>query len=223
MVGGVTRASSGRFGRALSFDGSDDRVTTVLNVDQNGASSPAITFEAWVYPTRVGSAGRQIVMSTDNGGFDWALHHEGSMWSVFTGSNAYGSDLAVDVNKWQHIAAVFIPGTGVRICRNGVGRLIASIDYDVSDANLMLGGSTFGGYFAGMIDEVAVYPRELTEAELKQHATSGLYGDNMGDVCDPCPETLAVTCSPSTYLDQDGDGYGVQGSSACTGGVAQLD
>lgn len=222
LVGGVTRISSGKVGRALSFDGVDDAVTTPLNVNESGSGAGA-TFEAWVFPTSTSSGGHHV-LSTDNSGYDWSLLREGSTWYVFTGEGSRSTGLSVDLNQWQHVAAVFTPGTGVRFYKNGVSVLLPNIDYDTSDANVALGKNPgFGEYFAGRIDEAAVYPRPLTAAEIQLHYQVGLFGDGLGDVCDPCVTSGNPNCAPTTCLDQDGDGYGQQGSSACSGGVRNFD
>jgi RHS repeat-associated protein len=46
--------------------------------------------------------------------------------------------------------------------------------------------------------------------------------DGLGDACDPCPSTTDKTCAPTTCLDEDGDGYGVLGASACAAGHPEL-
>jgi RHS repeat-associated protein len=222
LVGGVTRVTLGKSGRALSFDGVDDRVTTPLNIDRSNTTA-GVMFEAWVYPTSL-SSGRHHVLSTDNGGYDWSLLREGGTWYVFTGEDSRSTGVTVDLNQWQHVAAVFTPGVGVRFYKNGVAALVPFLAYDTSDANINIGRNpSFGEYFAGQIDEVAVYPRPLTAAEIKQHYDTGLVGDSMGDVCDPCPTSGDGACVPTTCLDQDGDGYGKQGASACSGGVKNFD
>jgi hypothetical protein len=55
---------------------------------------------------------------------------------VFTGEEARSTGMSVDLNQWQHVAAVFIPGTGVRFYKNGVSVLIPFIGYDTSDADV---------------------------------------------------------------------------------------
>jgi hypothetical protein len=76
-------------------------------VDQTlGASG--VTFEAWVYPT-VSDSNRRQVFSTDDGGYDWSLLHQNGTWWVFDGSNALDTGLAVELNRWQHVAVVFDP------------------------------------------------------------------------------------------------------------------
>ena len=46
--------------------------------------------------------------------------------------------------------------------------------------------------------------------------------DGLGDACDPCPNSTDPTCAPTTCLDEDGDGYGVPGASACAAGHPEL-
>ncbi len=222
LANGVVRTAAGKRGSALQFDGGNDSVNTPLNINQ-GPTTPGVTFEAWVYPTST-SGGRHHVFGTDDGNHDWSLLREGGTWFVFTGDSSQSTGMSVDVNQWQHVAAVFTPGVGIVFYKNGVSRLVPQISYETSDANLALGRNPgFGEYFDGRIDEAAVYPRALTELEVRAHYQIGFYGDQLGDACDPCVSSMSLTCAPSTCLDQDGDGYGQPGSSACSGGVAKLD
>lgn len=164
-VGGAASSADGKYIRGGSFDGTDDYLTTTLNVDQGGAA--AVTFEAWVYPT-VNSSSYKYVVSTDNGGSDWGLALYGATWYVSNGTSAVNTSQSVSFNAWQHMVVSFEPGVGVKLYRNGA--LIWSngtISYDASDANVTIGRQgTSGNYFAGRLDEVAVYSRALSLAEI---------------------------------------------------------
>lgn len=152
-----------QLGNALWFDGVDDYVATPLNIDQGG-STPGLTFEAWVYPTT--DSGAHIVISSDNGGWDWSVEQNGATWAVFNGSGRWDTGFAVDVNQWQHVAAVFIPGTGVEFYKNGQRAFNSGIAYDGSDRAVAIGRNPgYGSYFAGAIDEVRVWNRPRSEAE----------------------------------------------------------
>lgn len=152
-----------QLGNALWFDGVDDYVATPLNIDQGG-STPGLTFEAWVYPTT--DSGAHIVISSDNGGWDWSMEQNGATWAVFNGSGRWDTGFAVDVNQWQHVAAVFIPGTGVEFYKNGQRAFNSGIGYDGSDRAVAIGRNPgYGSYFAGAIDEVRVWNRPRSEAE----------------------------------------------------------
>jgi streptogramin lyase len=199
LANGVTRIPDGKFGRALSFDGVDDIVTTTLNIDQSVGTG--VTMEAWVYPTS-NSSGRHEVISTDNGGFDWSILREGAVWFVFTGNDSSSTGFTVDLNQWQHLAAVF-SGTSVRFYKNGVEKVIATLGFESSDANIAIGSRAVGGEsFAGRIDEVAVYNRALSAAEVQSHLAFGSF-DGSGDACDNCP----ARPNPD-QADVDHDGFG---------------
>jgi Putative metal-binding motif len=68
------------------------------------------------------------------------------------------------------------------------------------------------------MDEFVIYPRALTAEEVGRVMASPIeYGDNQGDACDACPASMDGNCAPVTCRDDDGDGYGVLGASACGG------
>jgi len=173
--GGVTTVADGWEGRAGSFDGSNDSIETELFIDQSSASSSAVTMEAWVYPTST-SSGRHEVISTDNDGYDWSLLRNGGTWTVFNGSGEFSTGLSVDMDQWQHIAAVFIPGTGVTFYKNGKQTASTStISYDASTAGVVIGSRSVGGeFFDGKIDDAAVYNRALTSSEIERHYELGI-------------------------------------------------
>ena len=165
-LGGAAGGAPGNYILGGSFDGSNDYITTTLNIDQGGTA--AVTFEAWVYPT-LNSNSYKYVFSTENGGADWGLSMYGSTWYVSNGSNALSTSQTVLFNVWQHMMVSFEPGVGVKLYRNGA--LIwsnATISYDASDANVTLGrmGSSNVYYYTGLMDEVAVYNRALSLAEI---------------------------------------------------------
>ena len=60
IVAGATRTTAGRFGRALSFDGVDDRVN--VNDAASLDLTTGMTLEAWVNPTAAGGAWRTVVI-----------------------------------------------------------------------------------------------------------------------------------------------------------------
>jgi hypothetical protein len=163
-----TAGDPGRLGSALRFDGVNDRVETRLVIEQE-SESPAVTMMAWVYPTST-STGRHMVLSTDNGDYDWSLLREGATWRVYTGEASRSTGLSVNVNQWQHIAAVFDPQAGeVRFYKNGVLATIPHLAYDWTTSALALGNrpGTLNRAFAGRIDEVQVYDRGLSGDEIQ--------------------------------------------------------
>jgi len=161
-------ASSPR-GGAAQFDGQNDRVTTLLNLDQS-EGSPGATMMAWVYPTRSDTE-RKYVLSTDDGSNDWSIMHWVGNWYVMTGEFIPNTDLAVDTNQWQHVAAVFDPAMGeVRFYKNGQEGLVHDLYYGVNNNPILLGDNP--GYregpFEGKIDEVQIYERALSAEQIQE-------------------------------------------------------
>jgi RHS repeat-associated protein len=161
-VSGATWTDQGRQGGALVFDGVDDGITTPVRINQ-AADSPGATFAAWVCPTGSGTL-KQVVSST-NGGYDWAILRNGNYWSVATGASNFTTQFAVEVDTWQHIAAVFDPAKGeIRFYWNGQRQVIPVLSYDASSNPIAIGRnslSQYQEYFAGAIDEVRVYDRPI--------------------------------------------------------------
>lgn len=160
-----TTGVSGRTNQAALFDGADDGLATSLWLDQSSSSRGA-TLMAWVYPGSA-SSGQHQVLSTGAG---WSLLRDGGTWAVFNGSAIINTGVSVDVNRWQHIAAVFQPGSGVRFYKNGVpvGGWMP-INYNYSTSPLVVGRHPNGGqHFDGRIDDVRIFSTALSNAEVQR-------------------------------------------------------
>lgn len=170
---GATTVETGRFGRAGSFNGTTHYVSTTLSINQS-PSSPGVTMEAWVYPTMTDGNPRSI-LSTENGGYDWGIIVQNGKWHVNTGLSQKDTGIAVDLNTWQHITAVFTPQSGIKFYKNDTVVDITEIDYDLMSNALAIGrnaSTTSQNYFfQGQIDEVLVYARPLTVSEVTNHNT----------------------------------------------------
>lgn len=177
IANGAVTVTDGRYGRAGSFDGIDDYLATPLNIDQS-ADSTGMTVEGWLYPT-LSDATYRYVFSTFNNGYEWGLSSQYGTWSVDTGKSRYSlSGVPLDRNQWQHIAVVFTPGNSIRFYRNGVMSkeiTATNMDYNTDDRNLFIGSrDAASGFFAGLVDEMAVFDRPLGAAEILDHYQAGI-------------------------------------------------
>jgi hypothetical protein len=78
------------------------------------------------------------------------------------------------LNIWTHLAATY-DGTTLRLYVNGVqaGSRAVSGAIQVSNRPLRIGGnSVWGEWFAGRIDEVRIYRRALSAAEVQADMTT---------------------------------------------------
>ena len=72
------------------------------------------------------------------------------------------------MNTWTHLAATY-DGTTVRLYVNGAQVASRAVTGNLisSTGALRIGGNTiWGEYFSGLIDEVRIYNRALTPAEI---------------------------------------------------------
>jgi hypothetical protein len=188
IVGATRVAGQAGFGGALSFDGT----ASIVNVAHSAslALSSGMTLEAWVNPSaNTGTApngGWRTVLMKERGtnGLAYALYgNDGNSnpsrpaGYVHNGASG-GTDKeaaagpALPVGTWSHLAVTF-DGTTIRLYVNGTLRssFAASGAIAASTAPLRIGGNnvfTSPGteFFAGLIDEVRVYSRALSAAEI---------------------------------------------------------
>jgi hypothetical protein len=180
-IAGATRTTTGRFGGALSFDGVDDWVTVP---DSNPLDlTTAMTIEAWVRPTAVAGDWRTVLLKEQPGNLIYALYAGDNAGRaathVFTtndrGTNATS---ATPLNAWTHLAATY-DRTTLRLYVNGAQAGTRSLTGNLrtSTGVLRIGGNgVWGEWFAGLIDEVRVYNRALTAAEIQADMTSPVSG-----------------------------------------------
>jgi hypothetical protein len=169
-ITGATRTTAGQFGRALSFDGVDDRISIA-----DAASldlTAGVTLEAWVNPTNLGGW-RMIVAKTTNGtpnNYFLALDDGVPTFGFFnTGWREHTGGAAVPLNVWTHVAATFNDAANqVRLYVNGVEVFTSTETASLvtNAAQLRIGVGFSNEVFAGRIDELRVYNRTLSAAEI---------------------------------------------------------
>jgi uncharacterized protein (TIGR03437 family) len=185
LQNGATFAA-GQVGQAFSFDGTDDYVST--NLDAQPSAMPNTAWDAWVFPTRVNQSFRQGIMSIDTGGFARSVLIEAGTgnFGVFTGSGVW-QPTPVTLNQWQHIAVVYTP-TGIRFYKNGVEFIFnGGPNTTGSSGRFTIGRFPgFPQYFQGRIDEVEVFNRALSQAEIQAIFNAGSAGKCKTTTPGPC-------------------------------------
>jgi hypothetical protein len=194
----------GKVGQAFSFDGGDDAVEVQPNSNLN--LTAALSIDAWVNPSDI-SNDRGIVEKTVGGGVNtqYLLFLQGGS-VVFRLIKVPGvehatlvSDVLVPLNTWTHIAATW-DGATMKLFVNGVQQsrmfpLTGTINGGVGPTLIGKGGSNIN-HFAGLIDEVEIFDRALSSAEI-----NAIYLADSAGKCKPAPTptpTPIPTCG-STY------------------------
>jgi hypothetical protein len=172
-ISGATWTTAGKNGAALSFNGTSARVDIA---DHNSLDlTTGMTLEAWVYPTALGTSWRSIILKENGSALAYGLYANENVARpsayVHIGSaepSAAGTS-ALAVNTWSHLAATY-DGSTIRIYVNGVqvGSRTQTGSIAVSTGALRIGGNTvWGEWFAGRIDDVRIYNRALSAAEIQ--------------------------------------------------------
>ena len=202
----ATWTASGKYGGALSFNGTNSRVDI-----PNSASlqlSSGMTLEAWVDPSTTSSNWRDVIYkgndnyylesTTTVGGGDPAGG------GTFSGANAnaFGSSL-LTTNAWSYLAVTY-DGASLRLYVNGtlVGSQATTGPITTSTNPLQIGGdSIFGQYFKGLIDEVRVYNLPLSQAAIQADMASAVTSGGPDTQSPSAPGTLTASVVNAGEID----------------------
>ena len=174
---------AGPKGSALQFDGVDDHVNAGSNI--NFANS-SFTLAAWVKRDRTGAEEWIITQGsgTTNAGLHFGFRAGTNQFVLaFWGNDLRTPDSYTDTD-WHYWVGTYDATKKERaIYRDGelVGSDESSANYQGS-GNLIIGYSPAqgGNYFKGTIDEVSIWNRVLTEADIQANMNDVLTGNEDG-------------------------------------------
>jgi hypothetical protein len=171
-ISGASWSAQGRFGGALSFNGSSAMVVVPASASLNLSSG--MTLQAWILPTAAQSGWRTIMQREVDTYFLNASNSNGPLLPSGGGTiggavNWLSGSSASPVNAWTHVALTY-DGSMLRLYVNGaLASSRAQSGAIETNANaLRIGGNVpYGEFFQGLIDEVRVYNRALSQAEIQ--------------------------------------------------------
>ena len=181
--------SVGEVGQAFNFDGVDDSVLTPsINI---GA---AFTVELWMFPTSAG--GFQHLVSNDFTSSNYgALYYSGNIVRYYQGSNEQVESGAVPLNQWTHLALTY-DGSADRLYVNGNLIATSAATHSENFNNALRFGyavTTQDQHFQGKLDEITLYNRALTGAEVRSIVNAHSTGKCVGAVNPVATWTGAVS------------------------------
>ena len=215
LRGATTYAAGGRFGQAFALGALGGGIVVPANASLNVGSGPGITMSAWIradgqmFAGTGSDHGAGPIIEFDNGAHLWHHSQQGSDEALFT-NMAPGVDPSqwhivtaqqglMYGSTWRHTTATYDRSTGwIRLYIDGAPKdssLVGGI-FPYTGGLLRIGmrGVEFTGgadfTFNGAIDEVQLYDRALTAAEVVQLASAS------GTMCVPPPTSFQVTQMP---------------------------
>ncbi|MCD4740104.1 LamG domain-containing protein, partial [archaeon] len=178
--------TTGKYGGALNFDGSDDRVdcsNVVFNLIDE------ITLEAWIQAEQDNEGAIlhkwQWGDESSWSGFHFGLGG-GNLQIVLGHGDGTGTQLNTDFTeyygKWTHVAATGEPGK-LRIFINGerLDKIVMEKDHVLTNTRDLRvgGGSGFSGkYFEGKIDEAKIHNKAFSPEDIKKRFQSYVKKNN---------------------------------------------
>ena len=190
LLFGVTKPSIGQSNQYLHFDGIDDYVS-LPNAAAALNGSNTITMAGWFYTDAlVYGQGMMSIRGGGNGSGEMYIIQLGNgklecRVVTTTGLKEYASpNNTIVAGTWQHIAWVF-DVTSVKLYVNGVlqGSGNASGTFQSTDKPFTVGrciASNFNFYFGGRSDEVSLWNKALSPAEIQDMMTNELTGTETG-------------------------------------------
>lgn len=170
------------FGQGAVFNGTSSKIALGTSSTLNPTS--AFSIAGWVKFTSLPSAGYNTIASrwASAGNLSWTFYVDGTSNKLCMGASTNGTaDLytagttAMVANKWYHVAAVF-NGSNFKVYLNGVQEgtptALASIYSSTSDT--VLGSQSSASWWAGNIDELAIFNKALSGAEICALAQRGI-------------------------------------------------
>lgn len=160
----------GKIGRGIRFDGVNDS----FSVSNSSDIKPAeITMSMWIRPT--GSSGNILDRGYGNSGYRIRCQSTSPCQPQLLFNLTFGADAPnLPLNQWTHLLWVG-NSSGTRFYTNGVAGTLDTDAYVGTNAtnDLTFGNNGGLGLFNGNIDDVRIYSRVLTQAEITQLYNSG--------------------------------------------------
>jgi PKD repeat protein len=208
-INGASWTPQGKYGSALSFDGVNDLVAITGSASLN--VSTAMTLEGWIYPTATQSGWRTILqrevdayfLNASNGG--GALYPAGG--GTFGGSvGLLGGPTANPVGTWTHVALTY-DGSELQLYVNGTSVADAAVSgtIETNSSPLRIGGNAYGEFFNGRIDDVRVYNRALSQAEIVTDMNTPVSAGPPDTTAPTVPGGLTATAVSSSQINVSAD------------------
>jgi hypothetical protein len=161
----------GKVGEALKFDGEDDYVK-VPHSEELDFQTDEATVEAWIYPNAIEADKHTLYRKADVTD-KFIIRLNGSNLELYLQTDADSNNVMagdIQANRWQHVLGRY-DGSNLEVFIDGIS--VGSVEHSgdlVSDvADAYIGSRPSDRRYNGIIDEIRLYNRALSEAEIRQN------------------------------------------------------
>jgi hypothetical protein len=219
-INGASWNAGGKNSGALSFNGTSNSVS--IPDSSSLRLTNGMTLEAWVKPSIVDNTWRTILFKVQS-------QAQAQSYDLISGSDhpgpgvqinttgehtTYGTQLSA--NTWSHVAGTY-DGTTLQFYVNGtsVASSAASGNMGEDGGALLIGNSFWNEYFSGLIDDVRIYNKALTAAQITSDMNTAV-GSSSSDTTAPTVSLTAPTAGATvsgniTVSANASDNVGVSG------------
>lgn len=190
---------------AYQFDGGQGKVV-IPPLNFNKATA---TIVAWIYPNgaQADYAGLVFSRGAAVSGLDYkgTTDQLGYHWNDASNTHQWDSGLYPAHDQWNFVALVVEPSQGTLYLDSGAGLTSAVNDVthgpSAFDGTVQLGqDGTSGRLFKGLIDDVVIYDRALSQTEIKALRDAGVAGTYS-------PAPVVITQQPKSETIMAGNSY----------------
>src|SRR3989344_1042894 len=184
----TTTYTAGQFANAASFASASSQSESIADGSQTGLEGmSAMTIALWVNPTTLANGSHMVIKDNSNSQCSYSLSYDSggsinfnSCVNGFYGSgvdNVQSAGSMVATSTWQHIVVTSENGIA-RLYKNGVEQTSSEFPFSGGNSSVFnstsafsIGGGTTNAstsYMNGKLDDVRVYNRVLTAAEISK-------------------------------------------------------
>jgi len=178
IMQGDPKSVPGKINQALEFDGSSTFVD--CGSDDSLNLTDAITIELWMMPNSAGEGGANagpICKAIDGGSWAYQLRYNAPGSFMGFQFNAGGSKWIsvqemLEPEEWHHITGTYDGSDAVCYLNGEEADRLSIPAINSSSDPLLIGQDGWLNVFDGVVDEVRIYDRALSETEVKQNFSS---------------------------------------------------